>query len=56
MPMEMSNIAQQRYLDGQNRGFGKMASGAVAMVQEDRAGVKIAPKQSLLGNNDKAES
>ena len=56
VPMEMSNIAQQRYIDGQNRGFGKMASGAVAMVQEDRAGVKIAPKQSLLGNNDKAES
>ena len=43
VPMEMSNIAQQRYIDGQNRGFGKMASGAVAMVQEDRAGVKIMP-------------
>ena len=45
VPMEMSNIAQQRYIDGQNRGFGRMAAGAVAMVQEERAGVEIAPKQ-----------
>ena len=41
VPMEMSNIAQQRYIAGQNRGFGKMAAGAVAMVQEERAGVEI---------------
>ena len=45
VPMEMSNIAQQRYIDGQNRGYGRMAAGAVAMVQEDRAGVQIAPNQ-----------
>ncbi len=45
VPMEMSNIAQQRYIDGQNRGFGRMAAGAVAMVQEERAGVEIAPSQ-----------
>ncbi len=45
VPMEMSNIAQQRYIDGQNRGFGRLAAGAVAMVQEERAGVEIAPKQ-----------
>ncbi|CAI8047636.1 2-(hydroxymethyl)glutarate dehydrogenase [Geodia barretti] len=45
VPMEMSNIAQQRYIDGQNRGFGRMAAGAVAIVQEERAGVEIAPKQ-----------
>jgi 3-hydroxyisobutyrate dehydrogenase len=45
VPMEMSNIAQQRYIAGQNRGFGRMAAGAVAMVQEERAGVEIAPKQ-----------
>jgi hypothetical protein len=41
--MEMSNIAQQRYIDGQNRGFGRMAAGAVAIVQEERAGIEIAP-------------
>jgi len=45
VPMEMSNIAQQRYIDGQNRGFGRLAAGAVAMVQEERAGVEIAPEQ-----------
>ena len=56
VPMEMSNIAQQRYIDGQNRGFGKMAAGAVAMVQEDRAGVKIAPAGALADENDKTES
>jgi 3-hydroxyisobutyrate dehydrogenase len=44
VPMEMSNIAQQRYINGQNRGFGRMAAGAVAIVQEERAGVEIAPK------------
>ena len=44
VPMEMSNIAQQRYIDGQNRGFGRMSAGAVAIVQEERAGVEIAPK------------
>ena len=44
VPMEMSNISQQRYIDGQNRGFGRMAAGAVAMVQEERACVEIAPK------------
>ena len=47
VPMEMSNIAQQRYIAGQNRGYGKMAAGAVAMIQEDRAGVEITPVQSL---------
>ena len=41
VPMEMSNIAQQRYIAGQNKGFGKMAAGAVAIVQEERAGVEI---------------
>ena len=48
VPMEMSNIAQQRYIDGQNRGFGRMAAGAVAIVQEERAGVEIAPKGQNL--------
>ena len=56
VPMEMSNIAQQRYIDGQNRGYGRMASGAVAIVQEDRAGVKIMPAGALADENDKTES
>lgn len=42
VPMEMSNIAQQRYIDAQNKGWGRLAAGAVARVQEERAGVEIA--------------
>ncbi len=41
VPMEMSNIAQQRYVEGQNSGYGRMAAGAVALVQERRADVEI---------------
>ena len=41
VPMEMSNISQQRYIAAQNKGWGRQASGAVAKVQEERAGVEI---------------
>ena len=41
VPMEMSNVAQQRYIAGQNKGWGREAAGAVAKVQEERAGVEI---------------
>ena len=41
VPMEMANIAQQRYIAGQNKGWGREASGAVAKVQEERAEVEI---------------
>jgi 2-hydroxymethylglutarate dehydrogenase len=41
VPMEISNIVQQRYIDGQNRGWGRLAAGAVARVQEERAGVDV---------------
>ena len=41
VPMELSNLVQQRYIDAQNRGYGREAAGAVAKVQEDRAGVEI---------------
>lgn len=45
VPMEMSNVAQQRYVEGQNRGFGRLSAGAVAIVQEERAGVEIKPAE-----------
>ena len=32
MPMELANLAQQRYILAQNRGWGKLSSGAVARV------------------------
>jgi len=41
VPMEVSNIVQQRYIAGQNRGWGRLAAGAVARVQEERSGVEI---------------
>ena len=41
VPMEVSNLVQQRYINAQNMGFGKLASGAVARVQEERAGVEV---------------
>lgn len=44
VPMDMSNIAQQRYIDAQNRGWGRMGSGSVARVQEERSGVEIKPQ------------
>ena len=41
VPMDLSNLVQQRYIDGQNRGWGRLAAGAVARVQEERAGVEV---------------
>lgn len=41
IPMELANLVQQRYIDAQNRGWGKLASPAVARVQEERAGAEI---------------
>ena len=41
VPMDLSNLVQQRYIDGQNSGWGRMAAGAVARVQEKRAGVEV---------------
>jgi len=43
VPMEMSNIAQQRYITAQNEGWGRLSAGAVARIQEERSGVEIAP-------------
>jgi 3-hydroxyisobutyrate dehydrogenase-like beta-hydroxyacid dehydrogenase len=45
VPMEMSNTAQQRYITAQNEGWGRLAAGAVARIQEQRAGVEIAPPE-----------
>jgi 3-hydroxyisobutyrate dehydrogenase len=41
VPMEMSNIAQQRYITAQNEGLGRQAAGAVAKLQEERAGIEV---------------
>ena len=41
VPMEVSNVVQQRYIAAQNKGWGRQASGAVAKIQEERAEVEI---------------
>ena len=41
VPMEVSDIVHQRYIDGQKSGWGMLAHGAVARIQEERAGVEI---------------
>lgn len=41
VPMEVSNTVQQRYIAGQNKGWGREAAGAVAKVQEERAEVEV---------------
>ena len=41
VPMELANLVQQRYIQAKNRGWGKLSSGVVARIQEERAGVEI---------------
>jgi 3-hydroxyisobutyrate dehydrogenase-like beta-hydroxyacid dehydrogenase len=41
VPMELANVVQQRYINAQNRGWGRLAAGAVARVQEERSGVEV---------------
>jgi 3-hydroxyisobutyrate dehydrogenase len=41
VPMAMANLAQQRYIQAQNRGLGPRAAHAVALVQEEMAGVEV---------------
>ena len=41
VPMDLANLVQQRYIDAQNKGLGRLTAVAVARVQEERAGVEI---------------
>jgi 3-hydroxyisobutyrate dehydrogenase len=41
VPMEVSHIIAQRYVEAQGRGWGRMGSGAVVQVQEEHAGTKL---------------
>ena len=41
VPMELANLVQQRYIQAQNRGWGKLVAAAVARIQEEQAGVEI---------------
>lgn len=41
IPMELSNLVQQRYIEAQGRGWGKLEASVVIRLQEERAGVEI---------------
>jgi 3-hydroxyisobutyrate dehydrogenase len=41
IPMELSNLVQQRYIEAQGRGWGKLEASVVIRLQEERAGVEV---------------
>ena len=41
VPMDVSNLIQQKYVEAQNRGWGGQSTTAIAKLQEERAGVEI---------------
>jgi len=41
LPMEAANIAQQRFIEAQLRGWGRDATPAVGRIQEERAGIEF---------------
>ncbi len=41
LPMEAANIAQQRFIEAQRRGWGRDATPAIGRIQEERAGVEF---------------
>ena len=41
VPMEISNVVQQRYVEAQNKGLGSESTIAVAKLQEEKSGITI---------------
>ena len=41
VPMDVSNLIQQKYVEAQNKGWGGQSTVAIAKLQEERAGVEI---------------
>ena len=41
VPMEVSNLVHQKYVEAQNKGWGGQSTPAIAKLQEERAGVEI---------------
>ena len=41
VPMDVSNLIHQKYVEAQNRGWGGQSTTAIAKLQEERAGVEI---------------
>jgi 3-hydroxyisobutyrate dehydrogenase len=45
VPMEISNVVQQRYVEAQNKGLGSESTIAVAKIQEEKTGIEIRQKK-----------
>ena len=41
VPMDVSNLIQQKYVEAQKKGWGGQSTVAIAKLQEERAGVEI---------------
>ena len=44
VPMDISNIVQQKYIEAQNKGWGEESTLSVAKLQEEKSGVEIRSK------------
>jgi hypothetical protein len=50
--MEAANLAQQRYIEAQRRGWGKDAMQAIGRIQEERAGIEFRFPESESESSD----
>lgn len=41
VPLDVANLAEQRYIEAQHRGWGQLTSDAVVRLQEEKAGVEL---------------
>lgn len=41
VPLDVANLAEQRYIEAQARGWGQLTSDAVVRIQEEKAGVEL---------------
>lgn len=52
LPMEAANLAQQRFIEAQRRGWGKDAMQAVGRIQEERSGIEFRFPESESESSD----
>lgn len=52
LPMEAANLAQQRFIEAQLRGWGKESMQAVGRIQEERAGLEFRFPETESESND----
>jgi 2-hydroxymethylglutarate dehydrogenase len=46
LPLDFANLAEQRYIEAQARGWGRLHADAVVRLQEERAGVELRTARS----------